>query len=97
MSSFTKTTKSECIIDEFGRDNSLRKQKTQAPCVTSMCGDYFNRFKGMSWAEITYLLEEEEEEELKKQEEELKKKDAERKRKCETTSTYELEEGEIFE
>ena len=105
MSSNAKTTTRECIIDVFGRDNSLRKQQTPAPNVSSAYDDTLatysydmSRFKGMSWAEITYLIEEEEEEEeLNQLHEKLKKKDAERKKICETTTTYDLEDGEIFE
>jgi hypothetical protein len=104
MSSNAKTTTRESIIDVFGRDNSLRKQQTPAPNVSGAYDDMLStyaydasRFKGMSWAEITFLAEEEEEEELRKKDEELKKKDAERKKICETTATYDLEDGEIFE
>ena len=70
--------------DEFGRDTSFRLSYIDELCL---------KYKGMSWAEITYAIEEEEEQEkqtkYKKQQEErinlLKK------------GEYELEDGEIIE
>lgn len=56
-----------------------------------------NRFKGMSWADINYLLEEEEEAELELERvSALRILDANR-RELFATGEYELEEGEIFE
>jgi hypothetical protein len=83
-------------IDEFGRDLSLKPEKQATSLYVP-----FDRFKGMSWAEITYLVEDEEEEERQKEEEkekqaereELRKALAERKQLYEQ-GLYELEEGE---
>jgi len=95
MSSNAITTKVN--IDEFGRDLSLKPEKQ----VTSLFDEYIARFKGMSWAEISYLIEDEEEEERQKEldkvkqaeREELRKALAERKQLYEQ-GLYELEEGE---
>jgi hypothetical protein len=98
MSSITKTVENN--IDEFGRDLSLKPEKQ----VTSIFDDYYARFKGMSWAEISYLIEEEEEVERKKEEEKVMQ--AEREELCKTLAErkqlhqqglYELEEGEELE
>ena len=76
-------------IDEFGRDLSL-KPKEYKP----LFDDYLVRFKGMSWADINYLIEDEEEAERKKAERvELLKAHEERK-KLYQQGLYELEEGE---
>jgi hypothetical protein len=90
------TTIVDSNIDEFGRDLSLKYKP-----YTSIFGNYLERFKGMSWAEMDYLLEEEEEEEKRKEEEEkrniereeLRKELAARKKLYER-GLYELEEGE---
>lgn len=95
MTSITNCTQNN--IDEFGRDLSLKSKKQ----VTSIFGDLLERFKGMSWAEIAYLVEDEEEEEKEKEEEkvrqaereELHKVLAERKQLYQK-GLYELEEGE---
>ena len=102
MSSNAITTKVN--IDEFGRDLSLKPEQQ----VTSIFGGALDRFKGMSWADICYLIEDEEEEERQKEEEErqkevnkvkqaereeLRKALAERKQLYEQ-GLYELEEGE---
>lgn len=95
MSSNAITTKVN--IDEFGRDLSLKPEKQ----VTSLFDEYIARFKGMSWAEISYLIEDEEEEERQREldkvkqaeREELRKALAERKQLYEQ-GLYELEEGE---
>jgi hypothetical protein len=95
MSSNAITTQNN--IDEFGRDLSLKPEKQ----VTSLFGGALDRFKGMSWAEISYLVEDEEEEEMQREQdkvkqaerEELRKVLAERKQLYEQ-GLYELEEGE---
>jgi len=91
MSSNANTTQSN--IDEFGRDLSLKPKKQ----VTSIFGDLLERFKGMSWAEMAYLIEDEEEDEKEKERqterEELRKVLAERKQ-LHQQGRYELEEGE---
>ena len=95
MSSNAITTQNN--IDEFGRDLSLKPEKQ----VTSLFGGALDRFKGMSWAEICYLVEDEEEEEMQREQdkvkqaerEELRKVLAERKQLYEQ-GLYELEEGE---
>ena len=95
MSSNAITTQNN--IDEFGRDLSLKPEKQ----VTSLFGGALDRFKGMSWAEICYLVEDEEEEEMQREQdkvkqaerEELRKVLAERKQLYEQ-GLYDLEEGE---
>lgn len=55
------------------------------------------RFKGMSWAEITWLVEEEEEaEQALAKEKEMRELAAKRKELL-AKNQYELEEGEILE
>jgi len=75
-------------LDMFGRDLSLKKP---------LFSDYVARFKGMSWADINFLIEDEEE--MK----EAKRKQADRKELCKiheerkqlyAQGLYELEEGE---
>jgi hypothetical protein len=125
--SSTKNTKIVTVVDEFGRDYSLRKSVTinvqdefgrdvsfrmTNKLLTSITeeekivdtqvealipaferlslDDRFAKFKYMSWAEICYEEEEEEENVLAKQ-------DAERKVLSQKSPDYELEEGEIFE
>jgi hypothetical protein len=102
MSSNAITTQNN--IDEFGRDLSLKPEKQ----VTSIFGKALDRFKGMSWAEICYLVEDEEEEEMQREQEEMQREQdkvkqaereelrkvlAERKQLYEQ-GLYELEEGE---
>ena len=89
-----------CTVDEFGRDLSL-KPKQYEPIKF----DFLDRFRGMSWAEMSYLLEDEEEaekaaekakEDAKRrlvEREELRQTHAERK-KLFNAGLYELEEGE---
>jgi len=93
-------------IDEFGRDLSLRPKQYK-----SIFGDILDRFKGMSWAEMSYM-EEEEEEERKRKEDEVKRKEDEKKKLVEREQfrkelaarkklvqqgLYELEEGEVLD
>jgi hypothetical protein len=54
------------------------------------------RFKGMSWADISYLLEEEEEALALEKTNTLSELDAQR-RELFAKGDYELEEGEILE
>jgi len=76
-------------IDEFGRDLSLRHREFK-----SIFDTYLERFKGMSWAEINWLIEDDEEKERKQVERiELVKAHDERK-KLYQQGLYELEEGE---
>ena len=90
-----------CNIDEFGRDLSL---KTKQYNFNSIFCDYFDHLRGLSWAEINWLLEEEEEAEQTKKEsekrlaerEELRQTLVERK-KLHEAGLYELEEGEELE
>jgi len=56
MSSKTVTMRT---VDEFGRDLSL-KPKQYEPIKF----DFLDRFRGMSWAEMSYILDDEEEAEL---------------------------------
>lgn len=86
MSSATYTS----TIDEFGRDLSLK-------ALSNSLEDYFAKFKGMSWADICYQIEEEEEKEEEERKiaerEALSKIIAERK-VLNNKGLYELEEGE---
>ena len=83
-------------IDEFGRDLSL-KPKNYKPINLG----FLERYKGMSWAEIGWLIDEEEEAEQAKknaekkllEREELRQALAQRK-KLHQQGLYELEEGE---
>jgi len=78
-------------IDEFGRDLSLKPKQYD---FKSIFGTTLDRYKGMSWAEINWLIEDEEEEERKAAERvELLKAHEERK-KLYQQGLYELEEGE---
>ena len=84
--------------DEFGRDLSLKPK----PINTNW--NFLERFKTMSWAEICYLEEEEEEEKerIKQEEERIKheeeiKKLVQERRPLREKSMYEIEHGEISE
>lgn len=93
-------------VDEFGRDLSLRN-KENLKAAEDFIGYYLSKYKGMSWADMTYAIEEEEEEELRKLEEQRKKEaeelrqrnkqESERRRYLYAIGEYELEEGEVFE
>jgi hypothetical protein len=84
----------KCIMDEFGRDLSL---KPKAYDFKSLFGNMLDRFKGMSWADMCVLIEDEEEEEKKIAERaELRKTHDERK-KLYAQGLYELEDGEELE
>jgi hypothetical protein len=74
----SKTVITVCEIDEFGRDLSLKpKQYEPINC------DFLDRFRGMSWAEMSYILDDEEEAELAAEQAikdaEQAKKDAEKR------------------
>jgi len=80
-------------VDEFGRDLALRK--TKAEIEYEKATESLSRFKGMSWAEMEWLIEDEEEEEANKV---LREQDMARKAVWQSKQVdYELEEGEIFE
>ena len=80
-------------VDEFGRDLDMRKTKTEIEF--EKVAESLARFKGMSWAEMNWLIEDEEEEEANKV---LREQDMARKALWQSKQTdYELEEGEIFE
>jgi hypothetical protein len=109
ISNNAKMTSNNNNIDEFGRDLSLKIQKpvqVETPILTqeeenakaaSNFTSYLARFKGMSWADISDMIEEEEEDERKKVEtEELRKVLAERKELLQK-GLYDLEEGEELE
>ena len=82
------------ILDEFGRDLDMRKMKAQIEYEKATT-EALARFKGMSWAEIEWLIEDEEEEEARQV---LREQDMARKALWQTKQAdYELEEGEIFE
>ena len=73
--------------DEFGRDTSFRLSKS------SFIFEYTKKYKGMSWAEITYAIEEEEEQEKQAK----NKKQQEERTNLLKKGEYELEDGEILE
>lgn len=81
------------LVDEFGRDNRLRKPAPPVDVQTKL-------LQGKSWAEITWEIEEEEEKELAALETErqsrLNQLVVERKTLL-LKSEYHLEDGEIFE
>lgn len=80
-------------IDKFGRDNSLRKPNPSGWDISEL----INKMKGMSWADLCYELEEEEERlEKEARDSKLKVLIADRKDLLDK-GEYELEEGEIFE
>jgi len=69
-------------FDEFGRDRTLR-----TPHLIKEVQTLNLKYKGLSWAEIFYVVEEEEKQEHIK----------ELQQKIKNQGTYELEEGEIAE
>ena len=75
-------------IDEFGRDTSFR---------LSYMDEIRIKYKGMSWAEMTYAIEEEEEEQEKQEKQAKYKKQQEERIKLLKKGEYELEDGEIME
>ena len=90
--------------DEFGRDISLKfySNPTTNPNLnpTPNPFNFLERFKGMSWAEISYMVEEEEEEEerMKQEEERMKheeevKKVIQERRLLRQKGMYEMEDG----
>jgi hypothetical protein len=78
----------QSTCDEFGRDSTLRVGVNA--CDYDVMGGYLARFKGLSWAEINYLVEEEEEEERKT----VLTKIHEERKDLVMKGEYELEEGE---
>jgi phage protein D len=97
-------------IDEFGRDMSLHKTLLEIE-NDKYIKNLFAKFKTMSWAEINYELEEEEEqqkeEEEQQKEEETRQRLEKEKAKNDALTLerkaliakgeYELEEGEIID
>ena len=74
-------------VDEFGRDLSL-KPKQYEPIKF----DFLDRFRGMSWAEMSYILDDEEEAELAELAAEQAIKDAEQAKKDAEKRLVEREE-----
>ena len=77
-------------IDEFGRDLSLRKA----------FNDLVSRFSGMSWADINFMMEDEQDaakEAKKKEEAKMREPLIQQRRKLAEQGLYELEDGEILE
>jgi len=90
-----KMTSNNENIDEFGRDLSLKptNQSLNSKAASEFC-TYVSRFKGMSWADIDDMVEEEEEQaRINAEREELRKILAERKELLKK-GLYDLEEGE---
>jgi|GEM_PF-3906867 len=83
-------------FDEFGRDMSLRL-KSEVTAGQQYMNELMARFKNMSWADICYEIEEEEERvhlEMQKQ----KHAAVDQKRQVlYSKGEYELEDGEIIE
>jgi len=79
--------------DEFGRDVSLRTLPLRLP-TNAIISSYLNKYKNMSWADITYILEEEEEEKQKTQ---ARQEIIHKHRQLYLTGNYEIEEGEELE
>jgi hypothetical protein len=82
------------IVDEFGRDLSLRNEDAiNAYRAESYISSLLSLSKTMSWAELDYMLEEKEE-----CENQAKKKQLTIERKVLLQQgQYELEDGEVFE
>jgi len=96
----------------FGRELSLNS-KTQLEAIYKYIDDYVaslqvnshaslnshynERFKGMSWAEVSYQEEEEEEEKQKEKEREELSKILDERKFLFKRRLYELEEGEILD
>jgi hypothetical protein len=83
-------------IDEFGRDLSLKSEMIFKKYM-ALSDELFGRFKGMSWIDIDYMLEDEEEDQkqlIKK--ETLQTLILERK-ELYSKGEYELEDGEELE
>ena len=81
--------------DEFGRDNSMRKSKNTIEYEKSV-QDLRLMFKGKSWIEVQWELEEKEEKEEEEKRAQLRKMDQEKKQQY-LRGEYEIEEGEVFE
>jgi hypothetical protein len=79
------------MIDEFGRDLSLKPKQYDFKTIFS---NVMDRFKGMSWVEINWLLEDEEELESKQAERAQLQKVHEELKKLYAQGLYELEDGE---
>ena len=77
--------------DEFGRDVSLRPLR---PSTNIIITSYLHKYKNMSWADITYLLEEEEEEKHKNK---IRQEIIHKHRQLYLAGNYEIEEGEELE
>lgn len=96
MSSLNNFKNQESIVDEFGRDPTLRSSKARIEYERSVkdmidfCKSYY---AGKSWADIEW---EEDEKEKEKEKEKCKELDLKRK-KLWIWEAYELEEGEVFE
>ena len=78
--------------DEFGRDVSLRLRIR--PSTNTIISSYLHIYKNMSWADITYRLEEEEEEKQKTQ---IREEIINKHRQLYLAGNYEIEEGEELE
>ena len=76
-------------LDMFGRDLSL-KYKRYEPLFT----DYVARFKCMSWAEVCFLVEDEEQVERKQVRQAHFTKIHDERKRLYAQGLYELEEGE---
>lgn len=85
------------VIDEFGRDLSLKQKKT----ATSNTSLSRSRFKGMSWADICDFIEEEAEKNKQEEEERNRREELEKfrtileeRKLLVQKGEYQLEDGE---
>ena len=79
--------------DEFGRDLALKNKQA----ADDFIAEIYRKYYGMSWSEIIFAIEDEEEEKELKKLQEKNKQNMEYRRYLYNIGNYELEEGEILE
>jgi hypothetical protein len=77
--------------------NNNLTSKTASNPLTDFMTSYLERFRGMSWAEISYILEEEEEQEEREEAERKLQEQMAERRRLYACGEYELEDGEVLE
>lgn len=83
-------------IDEFGRDLSLKSEMILKRYM-ALSDELFGRFRGMSWIDIEYMLEDEEEEEKQLIQNETLQKLIQERKELYSKGEYDLEDGEEME
>ena len=83
-------------IDEFGRDLSLKSEMILKRYM-ALSDELFGRFRGMSWLDIEYMLEDEEEEEKQLIQNETLQKLIQERKELYSKGEYDLEDGEEME